>query len=45
MSNKKRKDVARSLVSRFLQTISRYKSRDKYRDASMYRADTTFHTV
>ena len=42
-SNKKRKNVARSRVSRLLQTVSRYISRDKYRDTSMNRDDTTFH--
>ena len=40
-SSKKRKNVARSRVSRLLQTVSRYKSRDKYRDASMNRDDTS----
>ena len=40
-SNKKRKNVARLLVSRFLQTVSRYESREKYRDTTMNRADTT----
>ena len=29
------------LVSQYLRTVSRYESRDKYRDASMNRADTT----
>ena len=36
-SNKKRKNVARSRVSRLLQTVSWYISRDKYRDTSMHR--------
>ena len=36
-SNKKRKNVAKSRVSRLLQTVSRYISRDKYRDTSMHR--------
>ena len=36
-SSKKFKNVARSRVSRLLQTVSRYISRDKYRDASMHR--------
>ena len=40
---KKRNNVARSRVSRFLQTISRYESRDKYRDTSMNRANTKMH--
>ena len=43
-SNKKRKNVARSRVSRLLQTVSRYISRDKYRDASMNRDDTSYDT-
>ena len=43
-SNKKRKNVARSRVSRLLQTVSRYISRDKYRDSSMNRDDTISRT-
>ena len=42
-SNKKRKNVARSRVSRFLQTVLQYESREKYRDTSMNRADTNIH--
>ena len=42
-SNNKSKNVARSQVSRFLQTVSRYESRDKYRDTSMNRADTNIY--
>ena len=42
-SNKKRKNVARSQVSRLLQTVSRYKSHDKYRDTSMNRDDTKIY--
>ena len=44
-SNKKRKNVARSRVSRLLQTVSRYISRDKYRDTSMNRDDTTSYNT
>ena len=31
----------KKIVSRYLRTVSRYESRDKYRDASMNRADTS----
>ena len=44
-SNKKRKNVARSRVSRLLQTVSWYISRDKYRDTSMNRDDTSSYVV
>ena len=44
-SNKKRKNVARSRVLRLLQTVSRYISRDKYRDSSMNRDDTTLSNI